>query len=60
MVDIDTSFLNDLDRIATQNYTPSDDDVVRARLRTVGVQEHQFIFEEGACVLPSLFDGARD
>lgn len=60
MVDIDTSFLNDLDRIATQNYTPSDDDVVRARLRTVGVQEHQFIFEEGACVPTSLLDGARD
>lgn len=40
-------FLFDIDRIATQNYTPSDDDVVRARLRTLGVQEHQFVFEEG-------------
>ena len=44
------SFLNDIDRIATVNYTPSDDDVIRARLRTLGVQEHQFVFEEGACV----------
>ena len=42
------SFLNDIDRIATKNYRPSDDDVVRARLRTLGVQEHRFVFEEGA------------
>ncbi|KAF8224509.1 G-alpha-domain-containing protein [Tricholoma matsutake] len=33
-------FLDDLDRIATRNYEPSDDDIVRARLRTVGVQEY--------------------
>ena len=43
------SFLNDVDRIATKNYRPSDDDVVRARLRTLGVQEHHFVFEEGTC-----------
>ena len=42
------SFLEDVDRIATKNYRPSDDDVVRARLRTLGVQEHRFVFEEGA------------
>ncbi|KDQ55943.1 hypothetical protein JAAARDRAFT_36721 [Jaapia argillacea MUCL 33604] len=40
-------FLNDIDRIATRDYDPSDDDVVRARLRTVGIQEHSFVFEEG-------------
>ncbi|THV03493.1 G-alpha-domain-containing protein [Dendrothele bispora CBS 962.96] len=40
-------FLNDVDRIAATNYQPSDDDVVRARLRTLGVQEYKFIFENG-------------
>ncbi|KAF5366805.1 hypothetical protein D9758_006576 [Tetrapyrgos nigripes] len=40
-------FLNDVDRIAATNYQPSDDDVIRARLRTLGVQEYKFIFENG-------------
>ncbi|KAJ4480909.1 guanine nucleotide binding protein, alpha subunit [Lentinula aciculospora] len=40
-------FLNDVDRIAVSNYEPTDDDVVRARLRTLGVQEYKFIFEHG-------------
>ncbi|KAF9000843.1 guanine nucleotide binding protein, alpha subunit [Cyathus striatus] len=39
-------FLDDLDRIATRTYQPSDDDVVRARLRTLGVQEYRFQFEQ--------------
>ncbi|EAU89179.2 guanine nucleotide-binding protein alpha subunit [Coprinopsis cinerea okayama7 len=34
-------FLDDVDRIATREYVPSDDDVVRARLRTMGVQEYK-------------------
>ncbi|KAF5362698.1 hypothetical protein D9758_011741 [Tetrapyrgos nigripes] len=38
-------FLDDIDRIATRSYEPSDDDVVRARLRTLGVQEHRVVFE---------------
>ena len=41
------SFLNDVKRVAARDYQPSDDDVVRARLRTMGVQEHRFIFEKG-------------
>ncbi|TFK31874.1 heterotrimeric G protein alpha subunit, partial [Crucibulum laeve] len=40
-------FLNDLDRIATRDYTVTDDDIVRARLRTVGIQEHRLIFKQG-------------
>ncbi|KAF8964777.1 heterotrimeric G protein alpha subunit [Flammula alnicola] len=40
-------FLNDLDRIAARNYTVTDDDIVRARLRTVGIQEHKLIFRQG-------------
>nr|WBU87318.1 G-alpha-domain-containing protein [Ganoderma boninense] len=40
-------FLNDIDRIASRDYEPSDDDVVRARLRTLGVQEHKIKFTSG-------------
>ena len=40
------SFLDDLDRIAQRTYEPSDDDIVRARLRTVGVQEYRIRFGE--------------
>ncbi|KAI0644624.1 G-alpha-domain-containing protein [Trametes meyenii] len=41
-------FLNDVTRVAASNYKPSDDDVVRARLRTMGVQEHRITFEKGS------------
>ncbi|KAI0633636.1 G-alpha-domain-containing protein [Trametes polyzona] len=41
-------FLNDVSRIAARDYQPSDDDVVRARLRTMGVQEHRIMFEKGS------------
>ena len=41
------SFLDDLYRIAHRGYEPTDDDVVRARLRTMGVQEYRFLFETG-------------
>jgi hypothetical protein len=41
------SFLDDLYRIAHRDYEPTDDDVVRARLRTMGVQEYRFVFETG-------------
>ncbi|OCH86407.1 P-loop containing nucleoside triphosphate hydrolase protein [Obba rivulosa] len=38
-------FLNDVATIAVRGYEPSDDHVVRARLRTLGVQEHHLVFE---------------
>lgn len=41
------SFLNDLERIANRCYEPSDDDVVRARLRTLGVQEYRIELPPG-------------
>lgn len=47
-------FLNDLDRIATPDYEPSDDDVVRARLRTLGIQEYRIKFEKGLPLSPDL------
>jgi len=39
--------MNDLDRVVTRNYQPTDDDIIRARLRTLGVQEYHFVFEYG-------------
>lgn len=49
-------FLNDLDRIATRTYEPSDDDIIRARLRTVGVQEYRIKFgpEPGSHILGNV------
>ncbi|KAF8832092.1 hypothetical protein HHX47_DHR1000885 [Lentinula edodes] len=38
-------FLNDIDRIATLSYLPSDNDVVRSRLRTVGGQEYRIFVD---------------
>lgn len=38
-------FLNDLERITALKYLPSDDDVLRARLKTVGVAEYKFYME---------------
>ncbi|GLB42578.1 putative G protein alpha subunit [Lyophyllum shimeji] len=40
-------FLNDIDRIADPNYVPSDADIMRARVRTLGVEEHYFVIEKG-------------
>lgn len=41
------SFLDSLERVADPHYIPSDDDIIRARLRTVGVQEHSLILDSG-------------
>ncbi|EJD54322.1 guanine nucleotide binding protein, alpha subunit [Auricularia subglabra TFB-10046 SS5] len=35
-------FLDEIDRIAATNYVPSEDDVLKARLKTLGVVEHTF------------------
>lgn len=50
------SFLNDSERIAVRNYQPTDDDVVRARLRTLGVQEYKFIFDHGKLFMDVLLN----
>lgn len=42
------SFLDDLYRIAHRGYEPTDEDVVRARLRTTGIQEYRFLLDTGA------------
>ena len=49
------SFLNDVGRIVDSGYEPSDADVVRARLRTLGVQEYPFTFEKGECSLATIY-----
>ncbi|KAG8216368.1 guanine nucleotide binding protein, alpha subunit [Butyriboletus roseoflavus] len=41
-------FLNDMDRVTALNYIPSDDDVLRARLKTVGVSEYRCEMEAAA------------
>ncbi|KAJ3982123.1 guanine nucleotide binding protein, alpha subunit [Lentinula detonsa] len=38
-------FLNDLERVTSLKYIPSDDDVLKARLKTVGVSEYHFQME---------------
>ncbi|KAF8881690.1 heterotrimeric GTP-binding alpha subunit [Gymnopilus junonius] len=38
-------FMDDLARIATPNYIPTDHDVIRARIRTMGVEESHFVLE---------------
>ncbi|KAI0093378.1 G-protein alpha subunit [Irpex rosettiformis] len=47
MQDMPGFFLNDSARVATIAYDPTDDDIVRARLRTLGVEEHRFTMESG-------------
>ncbi|KAF7307774.1 hypothetical protein MKEN_01137500 [Mycena kentingensis (nom. inval.)] len=40
-------FINDVDRIAREDYQITDEDIIRARLRTLGVQEYRVTFEHG-------------
>ncbi|KZT30067.1 G-alpha-domain-containing protein [Neolentinus lepideus HHB14362 ss-1] len=48
-------FLDDVDRIATFNYEPTDDDILRARVRTLGVEEHHLVMQSGNLVATSKF-----
>ncbi|KAG9010116.1 hypothetical protein FRB93_004778 [Tulasnella sp. JGI-2019a] len=40
-------FLDDLERITARRYIPCDDDILRARLKTVGAAEHSFTMTTG-------------
>ncbi|KAG9311933.1 guanine nucleotide binding protein, alpha subunit [Chiua virens] len=41
-------FVHNAERLATRDYEPSDDDIVRARLRTLDIQEHDLnVAEDG-------------
>ncbi|KAF8151451.1 heterotrimeric GTP-binding alpha subunit [Crassisporium funariophilum] len=48
-------FMNDIARIATINYLPTDSDILRARIRTMGVEEHHFIAERGSDINAEFF-----
>ncbi|KIK97824.1 hypothetical protein PAXRUDRAFT_824549 [Paxillus rubicundulus Ve08.2h10] len=41
-------FLNDIMRIGKPGWKPAVDDIVRARLRTFGVEEHKFLMENSS------------
>ena len=41
------SFLNDIQRLTAKNYVPSNQDVLSARLKTLGVVEHHFALDRG-------------
>ncbi|KAL4068647.1 guanine nucleotide binding protein, alpha subunit [Scleroderma yunnanense] len=50
-------FLDASARIAARDYQPTDDDVLRARLRTLGVQEHElYIDEDGKTQTWKIYD----
>ncbi|KAL7283882.1 hypothetical protein ACG7TL_001153 [Trametes sanguinea] len=53
-------FLDDIARIAVRNYEPTDDDVVRARLRTLGVQEHRLVMERSGVSSLATNDVSRE
>ncbi|KXN93039.1 Guanine nucleotide-binding protein alpha-4 subunit [Leucoagaricus sp. SymC.cos] len=46
--DAESTFLDEIDRIAQVDYEVTDQDIVCARLKTVGIQEYTFHFETGA------------
>ncbi|KZT28152.1 G-alpha-domain-containing protein [Neolentinus lepideus HHB14362 ss-1] len=40
-------FLNEVSRIASKDYVPTPEDILKARLQTMGVEEHHLIMETG-------------
>ncbi|KAK0202281.1 heterotrimeric GTP-binding alpha subunit [Desarmillaria ectypa] len=40
-------FLDDVARVTRSDYMPTESDIVRARVRTIGVEEHHFVAESG-------------
>ncbi|KAG1819361.1 guanine nucleotide binding protein, alpha subunit [Suillus variegatus] len=49
-------FLDALDRVTSPRYVPTDDDVLRARLKTLGVSEHRFTMKTGSMGSPMSHD----
>jgi guanine nucleotide-binding protein subunit alpha len=39
--------LDSIDRLSVRDYEPTDEDVLRARLRTLDIQEHELIVDDG-------------
>ena len=40
------SYLSSLDRIGAPNYTPTQQDVLRTRVKTTGIVETHFVFKD--------------
>lgn len=49
------SYLNDLDRISQHSYMPTQQDVLRTRVKTTGIVETHFTFKELYFKLVSVF-----
>ncbi|TFY74522.1 hypothetical protein EWM64_g9490, partial [Hericium alpestre] len=55
-------FLDQLDRVTSSRYIPSDDDILRARIKTLGVTEYRFtlsrqnLFRDAAAWVPYFDD----
>ncbi|KAF9450799.1 G-alpha-domain-containing protein [Macrolepiota fuliginosa MF-IS2] len=45
--DGESCFLDEIDRLAQEDYQVSDQDIVRARLKTVGIQEYKLTLDSG-------------
>ncbi|KAF8813717.1 guanine nucleotide-binding protein alpha-4 subunit [Phlegmacium glaucopus] len=41
-------FLNSIERVTALKYIPTDDDILRARLKTLGISEHRFTLMAGS------------
>ena len=44
LIDSAAYFLNDLDRLCAHDYEPTDDDILRSRVKTVGIVKLEFSF----------------
>lgn len=53
-----SSFFDEVKRIAEQNYTPNEADVLRARTKTTGIYETRFTMDQLSIqsVFPLLLD----
>ncbi|KAL0579767.1 hypothetical protein V5O48_002261 [Marasmius crinis-equi] len=45
--DMSGFYLDSLERITARKYVPTNEDIVKARLKTIGVTEHRFILKAG-------------
>ena len=46
LMDSASYFLNDLDRVCAPDFEPTDDDVLRVRVRTTGIVKIEFEFRD--------------
>ncbi|KAJ7058012.1 guanine nucleotide binding protein, alpha subunit [Mycena amicta] len=53
-------FLNDVDRIAREDYQITDEDIIRARLRTLGVQEYRVTFDHATSTIATPLSSLRE